>query len=102
MALLKLLRYLFSLFFFFFFFSFAAARVTARIALDVIIGKSGGNAIAIKGAAKMPFVIAISISGFGVSKNRLFFRFIIISTLYRREVIAFPGPYKAVIRIAYT
>ncbi|EJT67982.1 hypothetical protein GGTG_14441, partial [Gaeumannomyces tritici R3-111a-1] len=85
-------------------FFFAAVRVAARIVLNVIINKFVLNAfgIAIKSAAKVPFVIAISISGFKVSKDRLFFGLVVTFTLYRREVIAFPGPYKAVIRIAHT
>ncbi|EJT79110.1 hypothetical protein GGTG_04199 [Gaeumannomyces tritici R3-111a-1] len=99
MALLKLLRYLLSFFFFFFFFSFAAARVAARIALNVIIGEFVLNAfgIAIRGAAKVPLMVAIGISGF-----KLFFGLVVTFTPYQREVIAFPGPYKAVIRIAHT
>ncbi|EJT78202.1 hypothetical protein GGTG_03304 [Gaeumannomyces tritici R3-111a-1] len=127
MALLKLLRCLLSFFFFFFPFFFAAVRVTARIALNVIIDESGKSAlkkkalgkskgpvplrgwplpfltggkkeggafcsfgfvlnkplkvlnafgIAIGGAAKVPFVVAISISGFGVSKDRYFLKYL--------------------------
>ncbi|EJT79802.1 hypothetical protein GGTG_04885, partial [Gaeumannomyces tritici R3-111a-1] len=101
---LKLLRRLLFLFFFFFFFSFAAVRVTAQIALNVIISEFALNAfgIAIKSAVKVPLIVAISISGSKVSKDRSFFGLVVTFTLYRRKVIAFSGPYKAVIRIVYT
>ncbi|EJT68067.1 hypothetical protein GGTG_14354, partial [Gaeumannomyces tritici R3-111a-1] len=78
----------------------AAVRVATRITLNVIIGKFALNAfgIAIGGALRVPLVVATGISGFGGS----FFGLVVTFTPYRWEAIAFPGPYKAVIRIAHT